>query len=938
MNRRSVRSLPALAAACALLLASAPAAFAQDEAPAAPAAEERERLPYELRQALIGALAKRVGEIRDEKDAEGVRNKRASYSKAFERVDDSTYLGSYHVDTAGDAELETKRVQVTLKKEGNSWKVAEEKVQDTFVSQYRLRGGTCYEFDKFAFDEHGLQVTASDGGICEWYVNGEVFTVALAAKDLRYSYEPPSYQYFDSMHPLLMKNRASELVFDPSWMELTCDPGMCEELLSDKYFSGLKRLAPADRPTDMQLGASKNLPAKLVEIWEKEKKDRAEQRKENPFSGYYVPFEPEREYYLVELFKNDDHNVYLNYDSLGGYELTYGVNQGGTDPLALRGTVYGYYTPETLERDPIAVIEARDDYQARFYELYKVDGKVEAGLDDPEIFRGDIQYGVRVKQDSQILPFFIASIPAAPGESSEKASMFINSIRLDGEELTWVKTSPFSGLVVFPEPVAAGTKLDLEMEFSTRAIAKVNHAFSQMYRGGWLPFVRFGDFIDEFQLTISTPAQYKTLGIGRKVWEKKEGDVMTTHWVADSPVVFPTIIFGKYEEATPGFDAKKLDGTVIPVTVHVDEVSTIQIGGSQNDTSAARGIRVKQLKPIAEQAANAINLYQEISGVEYPYGELNLVNDPAPALYGQAPSSLIYLGSLVFRGEGTMAGGSGGNSANISKFLKSVTAHEVGHQWWGSAIANKNQRNYWFVESLAEYFSGIYLEAVFGYDEYLEQVEDWERNIRNTDQWVSVQNADTLWQGENRGAARQSAIYNKGPYAFHILRKTFGDEKFFAFLKQFTQELAEKGEIVTADIQEASERAFAVTDPDGNVLPVDLSWFFNQWIRSPYIPQYKFDWTTRKNEEGKWVVEGQITQRLLVGNKAKYEVVPDKTVRGVASITVEAQGGEKFRQRILVENEVTPFAFIVPNKPVDLILNEEGDMLAHETVENQRKW
>ena len=55
------------------------------------------------------------------------------------------------------------------------------------------------------------------------------------------------------------------------------------------------------------------------------------------------------------------------------------------------------------------------------------------------------------------------------------------------------------------------------------------------------------------------------------------------------------------------------------------------------------------MRPLADQAAYAIELYTEISGVDYLYGELNLVNDPSPALYGQAPSSLIYLGSLVFR-------------------------------------------------------------------------------------------------------------------------------------------------------------------------------------------------------------------------------------------------------------------------------------------------
>ena len=43
----------------------------------------------------------------------------------------------------------------------------------------------------------------------------------------------------------------------------------------------------------------------------------------------------------------------------------------------------------------------------------------------------------------------------------------------------------------------------------------------------------------------------------------------------------------------------------------------------------------------------------------------------------------------------------------------------------------------------------------------------------------SVQDASALWPGEGGFGAYQSAVYNKGPYAFHILRTTFGDEKFF---------------------------------------------------------------------------------------------------------------------------------------------------------------
>ena len=160
--------------------------------------------------------------------------------------------------------------------------------------------------------------------------------------------------------------------------------------------------------------------------------------------------------------------------------------------------------------------------------------------------------------------------------------------------------------------------------------------------------------------------------------------------------------------------------------------------------SAAVVVAFYHLYRDATQAAAALNLYTEISGVEYPFGELNLVNDPATGmLYGQAPSSMVYLGTNVFRGAASQG------DAGRSRFLKSLVAHEVGHQWWGSRVSNSNQRNYWFVETLAEYISALYLEAVFGPKEYEEQVAEWRRTILSRDAKGNVQASYQLYPGDD---------------------------------------------------------------------------------------------------------------------------------------------------------------------------------------------
>jgi hypothetical protein len=907
-------------------------------------------LPYDLRVALERPLKQKLTDLSNEKNENGRSYRRGTYSKSFRKVDDSTYLVTLHRDTAAADTLTTERMQLTLKKNAKGeWDIASEEVQDSYSGLHR--GGTArfYPFGKFSFDRGGMRLSASKGGMFEWYYQNQVAGFVVMAADLQYKYTAPQQQNYYNLQKMIEKQYQADVLFQPELVRFTCDPASCEEILKGS-FVGLDRKPPSEATEPMisdETGAPSWADVKLRSQFERRARETRDRRRDNPFADFRRPSEPGNVWWSAAVQHNDKHALGVNYDNWDGYEYNFWVfrDQPGSGP---NGTVFGYYSDETLAKTSPHDLEAREDEDARWYEVYSLKGEVAAALEDPEMLHGRIRYGLTLKKELRELPFFVATIRRTAEDKFNNPTLYVNSVQLDGKELTWVRTGAFSGLVLLPEPMKAGTKIVLDMDFDSRAIYKVHHAYSAMLRGGWMPFVRFGDMIDEFELTLRTPSEYTPLGIGRKVSEKVDGDVMTTRWVSDSPVEFPTIIFGKYESDVSKVEAKKADGTPIPVTVFVDEVSMGQLNIDVNSQSQAnefvdafntgsRGIRGKQLRPIATQAVTAINYYRDISGLDYPYGELNLVNDPAPALYGQSPSSLIYLGSFVFRGEGTMAGDTliGGGGANVSKFLKSVVAHEVGHQWWGSRIANANGRNYWFVESLAEYFSALWLEEGYGRKEYLEQVAEWRKRILEIDQKVSVQNASVLWGGEFPGAAYQAAVYNKGPYAFHILRSTFGDEKFFASLKAFCQKLAEKREIVTMDIQNVAEEAFGGVDASGNRYNANLGWLFDQWIRGVGIPQYSFHYATRRAEDKSWVVEGTIKQRVVVGNQSNYQVLAGQYYRGLGVITVRGRDGKDYPIKLKVEGASTPFAFKVPVEPATVTFNGEGELLALDVLVNQ---
>ncbi len=912
---------------------------------------EDEPVSEELRNLLKVPLDKRVKELLDIENPEGFKYRQGVYSEIFRKVDDETYKVTFTERTATRTKLTVDRYILTLKQEGpREWVIADTELRESFDELRRSVAETKFRrFDRFHYDEEGFKADSGPGYLYLRLYEGGVAGYTIVAENVNYSYEVPAdvpIGYYSRVLDISKKRYKRLMDMDIDRIAVSCDPVTCEESLST-YFEGLDDVSVpdvSDGAWTTKMASSEGSP-RLRELFNDDARQTNKALKDNPFLGFRRAPEPDRRYWVMWLLKNDENGIGIRVDNYSAEEVS--INAGLSGELG--GTLFSYYSKETRDKgiDPYT-LEKRPDYLSRDFEVFSLSGKVDLALEDPEVIVGDITYGLNAKRDLDVIPYFIATIPGGEGEERTNPSLKVNRVTKDGEELMTIPTGPYSGLIVLPETVKAGEPVIIEMEFRNRGIRKVNHAFSQMSRGGWLPFVQFTDKIHEFELTVRAPSEYKTLGVGHMVETSTEDGVTTTKWETDNPVTFPTVIFGKYLEGKPRFEATKKDGTVIPITVHVDEVSmgTLEIDiASVNDlvdtreafNSGARGIRGKQLIPIAEQAANAVNLYREISGLDYPFDELNLVNDPAPAMYGQAPASLIYLGSLVFRGEGSMAGDTmfGGGGTSSAKFLKSVVAHEVGHQWWGGIINNANGRNYWFVESMAEFFSALWLEAVYDEDEYLEQVREWRRRILDVEQLASVQRSTTDYGGEFPGAAYQASVYNKGPYAFHILRRTVGDEKFFPALKVFCQDLAKKGEVTTLDIQRSLEDSLGGVDAEGNPYKMDLGWFFDQWIRGVGIPEYGLNYTTRQAEDGDWIVEGVVKQNLMIGNNANKEVMPDEYYRGFVWVTVLGKKKQEFRSRLVIQGAETPFKLKVPVRPLEVSLNKKDEILAHDVLVNR---
>jgi len=850
-------------------------------AAAAPSPEEQ--------QGVEKALQARVRELLAEKNEAGAAFRRGSYSPRFTEAGAGAWKAVFHRETAGPDRLKVERLLLTLKEGGNVWSIANEEVQETYDTLIRSVPGTeeFRAFESFSIERGGLKITTGPGHVVTSQRDGKVADMWLRAGTLEYTYQPPEAK--DQLrHGLILADHEEDFVFMPEEVQILCDPVTCEEVLA-KSFQGMR---PAERSS-----VDKELLASI----DKSSKETQQDRGRDAFDGFTLPYEPERRRLGMGIKKKRaEHYLYLEADSIEPVEVSFWAST--------YGTVYQYHAANVAAGAAAVERDRMPDLGRRDYDVDSVEGTVEMGFGSGQTMTGDVTVRLRTLRELRELPFEMARLSAEKKSSREARDprLTINALQDgQGRELTRVSLGPTSGLVVLPEKVPAGTALTLRMSFENRdCIYKFTPAYYYVARAGWLPFLTPGDMIGSFDLTVKVPERFQTLGVGTKASETKEGGANVTRWTSKTALSFPTIIFGGYKDSAAKLALTKKDGAQIPVMTHIDKDSIGEVG-------------VDAPQKIADQAATSIEFYQRLFGADYPYGKLDLVNDPGEAMSGQGPSSLIFLGSgydpSVRKGLGQLT------PAEIARFQRALVPHEVAHQWWGSLVSSASPRHQWWEEALAEYSAALWMQAASDVQGYLTRVQDWRKEVVETRMLAPVQDAYVEWSDDG---AWHASLYAKGPYVFHMMRSIWGDERLFSLFRKLMRENAGK-EIVTHDIQKAAESVFGEK----------LDWFFDQWVRGIGIPEFELKYATKPAEGGSHVVTGEVTQRVLVSRRLQPKKILDGVAfQCVAYLSVTGKSGKEYTKLLDIKDRVTPFTFTVPEKPKDVGFNKSGETLAHDVI------
>lgn len=168
------------------------------------------------------------------------------------------------------------------------------------------------------------------------------------------------------------------------------------------------------------------------------------------------------------------------------------------------------------------------------------------------------------------------------------------------------------------------------------------------------------------------------------------------------------------------------------------------------------------------------------------------------------------------------------NAVTGEKTMEALIAHEIAHQWFGNSASELDWEHLWLSEGFATYFTDVYWEHTYGTEAMHERLIG-ERNrviqfAQSYDHPVIDEHPKSLMHLLNPNS------YQKGAWVLHMLRNKLGDDVFFEGIRKYY----ERYKYSNAETDDLMEIMQSVAD-------VDLSDFFEQWLRTSGHPILKIE-------------------------------------------------------------------------------------------------
>jgi hypothetical protein len=319
-------------------------------------------------------------------------------------------------------------------------------------------------------------------------------------------------------------------------------------------------------------------------------------------------------------------------------------------------------------------------------------------------------------------------------------------------------------LVVLPAAATQPFKLKFVIDGDFLIREEGDNAW-QLVNFAWYPKSRnwAGNFSTVHSL-IKVRKPFIPIAQGTLIARKEEGDYNVAENVVDKPISFPIVEGGKYHI----FEEKRNDRIV--------RVATYGIASE------------KAAKTLTGLTFGFIEYYEYFLG-PFPWKEFNIIQVNAYG-YGQAPDGTMFITNEAFNPLKPSDDGDYAISAEqyFSQGINERIAHEIAHQYWGSAVKMPSREEQWITETFAEYSAGLLLKKFKGDGVFNRMINSWRAQAVQAAAIAPIPYANRIGGDQFKArAARTQLLYDKGPLLLAAIHKQLGDEKFLTFLKSYTK-------------------------------------------------------------------------------------------------------------------------------------------------------
>jgi aminopeptidase N len=429
------------------------------------------------------------------------------------------------------------------------------------------------------------------------------------------------------------------------------------------------------------------------------------------------------------------------------------------------------------------------------------------------------------------------------------SALHVDKILLGTTELKYERE--FGAVFVdFPETLRAGRTYTIDFYYSGNPLETgrfggiafrkdsagrpwINTACEGIGASIWWPNKdQWRDEVESLQISVSIPNDLVDVSNGKFMGKTDLGDGYTRwDWLVHYPInnYDVSLNIGKYEHFSDKLGDLPLDFYALP-----------------EDLDKAK----KQFA----QAKGMLEAFQHYFG-EYPFKKdgYKLIEVPYSGMEHQ---SAVTYGNHFANGylERDWTG------VGISLRFDFIIIHESGHEWFGNSITAADPSDMWIHEGWTTYLECLYVEYMYGHDDYLKYVNAYKSKVKNAKPIIAE-------RGINAEPPQDQ--YFKGALFLNTLRSVINDDpRWFKLIHDLYQHFKYKN-IMTEDIVEYFNKKTGK----------DFTLIFNQYLRHTAIPVLELKFNVGEGTVSyRWKVDEMgFAMPVRVGKKDNWQLIQATT-------------------------------------------------------------